>query len=132
LPPRKIIQEIVNYLSDKFCVLQFGLAENFYRARYSNFTPLENAYHIRGLEARELAACYHVIGKYIGGDTGDYHLMLAVGGIATTLVPKESCEMGYLYSNLFYAKDMWNGEDIRVTYINYLDLETIGKTIKKL
>jgi hypothetical protein len=132
LPPREIIQQITSYLSKKFSVLQFGLAENFYRTGYSNFSPLENAYHIRGLEVRQLAACYHVIGKYIGGDTGDYHLMLAVGGRSTALVPEESYKMGYIYNNLFYSKDMWNGEDIRVSYINYLDLESIKKTIKEL
>lgn len=132
LPPREIMQQVSSYLSKKFSVLQFGLAEGFYRIGYSNFNPLENAYHIRGLEVRQLAACYHVIGKYIGGDTGDYHLMLAVGGRSTTLVPKENYEMGYIYSNLFYSKDMWNGEDIRATYINYLDLERIEKTIKEL
>lgn len=132
LPPRIIIQQIATYLSNKFTILQFGLAENFYRNGYSNFTPLENAHYIRGLDVRQLASCYQVIGKYIGGDTGDYHLMLAVGGRCLTLIPSESESMGYIYNNLLYLEDMWNGEEIRVNYLNYLDIENIKTKVKNI
>ncbi|RTK98842.1 MAG: hypothetical protein EKK57_10850 [Proteobacteria bacterium] len=116
LPNQNMMQSITDEYSKTNTVLQFGVAPNFYRCGYDGFTPLKNAIHIRGLNIRQLAACYSIIGKYIGGDTGDYHLMLAVGGEATVFIPKESRQMGYIYSNLLYTNSMFGNDKVRVTY----------------
>ncbi len=95
-------------------VLQFGPAPGFYTKDV--FSPIEGAIPIRGLSVRQLAAVYHVIGKLVSVDTGDYHLMLAVGGKAACLVPPDSPQMGYNHWDLHYNDICWGGERPRVGY----------------
>ena len=40
------------------------------------------------LELEDLCALYKAVGIYFGTDTGDFHLMLAVGGSCTVICPK--------------------------------------------
>lgn len=117
-PPTEIIQNFANKLSNKgFTPLQFGIKD--LKDRDNAFTPINGAIPIRGLDIRQTAACYHVIGKYIGGDTGDYHLMLSVGGRCITLIPPENHSLGYNYSDLLYTDNLWKDEKVRVKYIDY-------------
>lgn len=125
-PPHEHIQEIANHFhKNGKTILQFGPDAKYYDR--DPFMPLENAVHIRGLSVRQLAACYAIIGKMISGDTGDYHLMIAVGGETITLVPHESFPLGYIYSDLLYgyAADDWEGEKPRANYINHEDYKSI-------
>ena len=125
-PPHEFIQEIASHFhKNGKTVLQFGPDPKYYDR--DPFVPLENAVHIRGLTVRQLAACYAVIGKMISGDTGDYHLMLAVGGETITLVPTENFQLGYVYSDLLYgyAADDWEGEKPRSNYLNHEDYKAI-------
>ena len=125
-PPHEAMQEIANHFHKHGkTVLQFGPDKSYYDR--DPFVPLENAVHIRGLSVRQLAACYAVIGKMISGDTGDYHLMLAVGGETVTLVPHESFQLGYVYSDLLYgyAAQDWEDEKCRVHYLNHEDYKAI-------
>lgn len=95
-------------------VLQFGPDPKFYDN--DPFDPLHGAIHIRGLSVRQLAACYHVIGRFVGSDSGDYHLMLAVGGKALCMVPRDSASWGYRHYDLLYDEVCWGGELPRVRY----------------
>ena len=125
-PPHEFMQEICDhFIKNGRDVIQFGPSSNYYDR--DTFVPLNGATYIRGLSVRELAACYFVIGQMISGDTGDYHLMLAVGGECVTLVPHESLHLGYIYSDLLYgyANDDWIGEMPRCTYINHELYKTI-------
>jgi len=127
-PPSQYIQEIANFYNQNGkTILQFGPDPKYYDR--DPFIALENAIPIRGLSVRKLAACYAVIGKMIGGDTGDYHLMVAVGGETITLVPNESYQLGYVYSDLLYgyAADDWEGQTPRVHYLNHEDYKSIIK-----
>lgn len=117
-PPQHYIQEIATKLSKTHTVLQFGVVDNFMGSTHKMFTPLEGAVHIRGLPTRQLAALYHAIGKYIGGDTGDYHLMVAVGGKAIVLIPPNNPAAGYPYQRLLYKDEFWQGTP-RVTYYQH-------------
>jgi len=113
-PPSEIIQKFVdNLIESGFTPIQFGRIEE------NRFTPLNNTIHIRGLDVRKLAASYNFIGKYIGGDTGDYHLMLAVGGQAKVLIPKENKSLGYDYNDLLYKKENFENSHSRVEYIQF-------------
>lgn len=113
-PPVELMQDQVNlWLKEGNSLLQFGRKED------DKFTPLEDTIKIRGLTIRQLASCYRIIGKLISGDTGDYHLMLAVGGEAAVLVPAESQRLGYLYNELHYQPKLWKDEKIRVAYMNF-------------
>jgi len=113
-PPNIVMQKICDDLTrNGHTPLQFGRKEN------EKFTPLKNSIPIRGLSIREIAACYYIIKKYVGGDTGDYHLMIAVGGVANVLIPNESLNLGYLYSDLLYKPENFENNISRVKYINY-------------
>ena len=123
-PPVENIQYLCDSLRHKHSLLQFGLKPDFYRLGYSNFTKLDGTIEIRGLPIRKLAACYHVCGKYIGGDTGDYHLMLAVGGKAVVSVPPAN--EYYNTKSLLYHDSLWKGELTRVRYFAHDYYDRIG------
>lgn len=114
-PPVKVMQKIINnIIFEGRTPLQFGLKDP------AKFTKLDNAVHIQGLNIRQSLACCKVIGVYVGGDTGWEHAMLSVGGYCTTLIPNESKELGYIYSDLLYKKENFP-EDSKAFagYINY-------------
>ena len=114
-PPSDVIKTLARFWGGgQYKIAQFGPDPKYYT--YDPFDPIPNAVHIRGLTVRQLASVYHVIGKLISGDTGDYHLMLAVGGKAACLVPPDSTNMGYLHSELLYDKVCWGDERPRVCY----------------
>lgn len=116
-PPSEVMQVYVDKLIQlSYTILQFGIKD--LKDRDNAFTPLNNALSIRGLDIRQTSACYYVIGKYVGGDTGDYHLMLACGGKTITLIPPED-SIRYSYSDLLYTDDLWKNEKIRCKYVNY-------------
>lgn len=113
-PPVDIMQSICNkIIKEGFTPLQFGRKEN------ERFTPLIGAMPIRGLSIRKLAACYSIVKKYIGGDTGDYHLMIATGGKANVFIPNETFNLGYIYNDLLYKKENFLNQDTLVKYIKF-------------
>lgn len=97
-------------------IVQFGPEVGFYDGGRDPFDPIPDAIHIRGLSVRQLAACYHVIGRMVGGDTGDYWLMLAVGGRVACLVPPDSQQWGYRHWDLLLDETCWGEERPRVRY----------------
>jgi hypothetical protein len=90
-----------------FC--QFGISDNctFLGGQTKLDIPLD-----------VLAAIYHRSGKYIGVDTGDSHLMLAVGGKCIILHPPNGKS---------YQPNSWHYESDRVRYINFKDWEMIDE-----
>lgn len=127
-PPHQYMQELCDfYIANGKKVLQFGPSKDYYDRDV--FVPLVGASHIRGLSVRQLAACYHVIGKMISGDTGDYHLMIATGGRCITLVPEENLRMGYSHSDLLYgfSSAVWGNENPRVSYLLHHEYTEIIK-----
>lgn len=82
-------EELVKHISKDFSVLQFGWnGESEIMRKCRNlgmpfsyfFSDFKNTTHIWNLEIRKLAALYSQIGIYVGCDTGDAHIMKAVGG----------------------------------------------------
>lgn len=113
-PPVELMQHFCNELiKDNLTVLQFGRQED------NMFTPLRGAEYIRGLNIRQILACFSVIGSGFFGDSGLYHAMLSVGGIANVFIPDESRFYGYGYRDLHYTPELWKGEPIRVKYFNF-------------
>lgn len=115
-PNPEIIKHLAELWGNNYgkTILQFG-PESKYHDK-DPFDPIPNAIHIRGLSVRQLAACYFLIGKMISGDTGDYHLMLSVGGKVGCLVPPHSDSFGYKHWDLLYDSACWAGEQPRVIY----------------
>lgn len=126
-PPSDIIKILVRFWSGgNGKVFQFGPAPTFHDR--DPYDAIPNAVQCRGLSVRQLAACYHVIGKLIGGDSGDYHLMLAVGGKVACLVPPHSEQFGYLHWDLLYDEVCWGSEKPRVKYVLHHDWVTLMST----
>ena len=97
---------------------------------------LYGAIQIQGLDVRDLGAVYKIIGRYVGGDTGDHHLMIASGGKCLTLVPPNSAERGYLYTDVLYRRDSFAGEENRDFCLCHQDwiknIDSIVKTAKMI
>lgn len=77
---KKYFQSIINYLSETHTVLQFGIS--------SNFTEYANTIKMIDIPINDLIKYYYGIGKFVGVDTGDTHLMLAVGGYCEAHIPR--------------------------------------------
>lgn len=69
-PPR-FWELIISKLKERYEVLQFGLPD---------YPLVEGTKRMPFMPVEMLAAIYHLIGVYVGTHTGDYHLMVAVGG----------------------------------------------------
>jgi hypothetical protein len=106
IPSEEYLQNLINEYSKKHTVIQFGV-EN-------KITKFDNVTVIKNLSIRELASCYYIIGKYFGIDTGDYHLMLSVGGFAEVHCPPS---INYYPHETWHYKDkLWKNESQRVKY----------------
>lgn len=113
-PPSYIMQLVCDKLIESgYTPLQFGRKEE------ERFTSLTGAIPIRGLSIRQLAACYSMIKKYFGGDTGDYHLMIATGGQANVFIPNETTSLGYIYNDLLYKPENFENKTPLVKYIKF-------------
>ncbi len=53
----------------------------------SNHTPMPGVIDLLDLNVRQAAACYALIGRYVGGESGPVHLMIANGGRVIVLHP---------------------------------------------
>lgn len=95
-PPKQYFQDIINNLKNHHDILQFGLS--------SNFTKFEHTIPLLDIDIETLIKYYSAIKNYIGVDTGDTHLMLAVGGRCNVHVPRTGSriarEWNYNYPNI--------------------------------
>ena len=110
-------QYIINEYSKKYTILQFGAP--------NDTTDLNNIIPLLTLSLRQMAACFHVIGKCISIDTGPYHLALAAGAYVKCLVPTFSFTTDYFFGNWSYSPEMFDGE-VRANYYIFEDYKTIS------
>jgi hypothetical protein len=115
--PTQFWQNVVEEVKYARTILQFGVS--------NNFTPLKDTVHIVDLPLRKLAACYHIIKQYSGIDTGDYHLMLAVGGVASVIVPPTNWVFGYVHEHWHYIPKLWKDERCRVHYYEFQGIDSL-------
>lgn len=114
-PQIEVMQAIVDK-NPNTTFINFGFSKG--NKKYNGVNrEIKGITEINDLGVRQQAACYHVIGRYIGPDTGDYHLMLAVGGQCDVLVPSTSLE--YDYFRFHYREESWKDEQPRVKYMNF-------------
>lgn len=111
-PPLEIFENIIKKNPD-VTFLNFGLSKNHPKHNFSNLT-VDGIKSFYDFDIREQAAIYAAVGRYIGPDTGDYHLMLAVGGVCDVFVPANSPV--YSYARFHYNNACWNDERVRVKY----------------
>lgn len=80
---------------------------------------------IIGLDLRVQAACYSLINKYIGIDSGDYYLMLAAGGKAIIFVNNTDNSIPYYQEDWLFLKNLWKNEKVRVKYLKFNDFRAV-------
>lgn len=107
---------ILKEYRQQYNILQFGLPN-----KISRYVGVDRVFD--NLTVRQLLAAYHVIGKYLGVDTGDKHAMLSVGGKCNVLVPPSA--PWYLHAQWHYTNDLWKDESPRIKYIGFDDADTI-------
>lgn len=101
--------DIIGKLKDKYTFLQFGIS-NILPTKFDNVTQLLD------VPIRKLSCYYYGVGTYLGVDTGDRHLMTAVGGKTIVLHPNDNID--YSHKEWHYSKDI-------VTYVNFNSYEQI-------
>lgn len=115
-PPRVVLEKIVAD-NPGVTFLNFGLTPKHAKSQSQHLT-IEGVVEVLDLPIREQAALYQVIGRYVGPDTGDYHLMLAVGGKCDVLVPDSVWH--YNHGDFLYDESCWAAEtEPRVAYQNF-------------
>jgi len=105
--PQIFWQSVIDKLSKSFTILQFGISSNF--TEYKNTVPLKD------LSIESLIQYYAVTGKYIGVDTGDMHLMLAVGGKCFVAYPPSP--RGKEHTNWYTSHWHYNHDRINYQYV---------------
>lgn len=126
--PSELIDRIVAANPDVQFVT-FNLSDNHPKASMRS-PAIKGVYEICNLPIRAEAAVYAAIGRYVGADTGCYHLMLAVGGKADVLCPAHSPTYDYWLTH--YGPDCWLDEPVRVSYQDFnqrLDPGVTGITL---
>jgi hypothetical protein len=109
VPNQGFLQECINRLYKRYTVLHFGLS--------NRMTSFDNVIEIKDLEITKLAACYSIIGKYFGIDTGDYWLTIATGGEAEVICPDST--PFYNHEEWHLKPEMWWTEPIRIRYTDF-------------
>ena len=117
----EICNFIINTFGKKYTILQFGVESGYYKTMTTKFFEVPGFVYIKNLNVRELAACYHVIGKIISCDTGDPYLMLAVGGKVLEMVPMDIPNLYKHWEYTYVDENLWKGEKIRAKYFNMKD-----------
>lgn len=118
-PPVDVLKRIIRGHPET-TFLSFGLSSSHLKGGTFAHMELPRVKTFWDIPIREQAAIYHVVGRYIGVDTGDYHMMLAVGGQCDVLVPAQT--WAYQYRYFHYGPECWLAEKPRVWYHDWRDL----------
>lgn len=113
--PPEIIGRIVSQNSDVQFVT-FSFSDRHPKARMRS-PAIPGVFTLEDFPVRAEASVYAAIGRYVGCDSGPYHMMLAVGGKADVLCPNHSGS--YDYDLTHFREDCWLDEAIRVAYQNF-------------
>ncbi len=131
-PDRNVPTEIIDRIvaeNPETQFVTFNLTDNHLKASMRS-PAIKGVFEIANLPIRAEAAVYAAIGRYVGADTGCYHLMLAVGGKADVLCPAHSGTYNWWLTH--YGDDCWLDEPVRVSYQPFSDLLSAGVTGIKL
>lgn len=83
----------------------------------SHFRPLNGTVKLLGLDVRKMAALMKAIGIYVGVDTGEMHMAMAVG--CKCFVARPSDCVDYPYS-------MWQYNEPNMNYFGFDEIEKIA------
>lgn len=100
-------QPLIARLAQKFWVILFRYGEN--KPVIPGVSQVYDDFSVR-----QQAALFKLIGRYLGVDTGDHHLMLSVGGRNIVLVPDNQAQ---------YSYEFWHYQSDRIQYFNFKERE---------
>ena len=115
--PFHMWKEILEVYQKRYDILQFASISDEIIG-YPGVIP------IYGLTLRQAASCFKIIGRYLGIDTGLYHLALAAGAKVKTLVPTFGFAPNYYFPNWSYTPEMFGGE-CRAQYYLFEDYKRL-------
>ena len=121
--PPKPIMNVLAAQAQRMGYKVFQFCNEPWPGKPDNFDPLDidGVHRVRGLTLRQTAACYHLIGRMVSGDTGDPYLMLAAGGRLIMLLCPEIKWTGYRHHNVVYTEALWKGEKPRTCYHGFAE-----------
>lgn len=122
--PTEVIDRIVSNNPD-IQFVTFNLGGNHPKKEMTS-PPIKGVFEMLNMPVRAQASCYAAVGRYVGCDTGDYHLMLAVGGKADVLCPSHRPTYNYWLTH--YGEDCWLDEAVRVSYQDFAQPLSDGVT----
>lgn len=112
--PPSFWKPVVKHLSQRYTVCQFGRKE---------YPTLDGVKRMPYVDLETLAGIYHNIFNYVGVDTGDYHLMIAVGGRAVVAEPDPMPTI---------QSEFWLFDSPRIVYAKLSQPQTVIEAIKKI
>lgn len=115
-PPKEAILHIIDKL------VEFGLTPIMCGLSGTQ-EGYEKVTYCKDLSIDKLSALYQVVKRYVGPDTGDYHLMVAVGGNCYTLIPDNAWNYDYRFH--LYTSECFPPGRCRVRYVNFRDYKRI-------
>lgn len=110
--PLDIVKRVVAANPD-VTFIHFGFSPTHQKAAIPHPT-IPGTIDILDAPIRKMAAVYAAVGRYVGADTGDFHLMTAVGGRCDVFCPPHSGTYNHHY--LHYGPDCWLEMPRRVEY----------------
>lgn len=106
---RKKWEPILNELNKKYTILQFGVK--------NNFTPFDQAIHFVDTPLKTQMQYFYGIGKYLGVDTGDRHLAIALNCKTVILHPSHTTD---------YKHNRWRFIDEKIKYVNFNEVNNLS------
>lgn len=105
---------VVKRLAQRYTVCQFGRRD---------YPDVPGARRMPFVDLETLAGAYQQMAKYIGVDTGDYHLMIAVGGRCAVAEPEPMPRI---------QADFWLYESPRIEYAKLSSAGTVLEAVERL
>lgn len=91
-------------------VIQIGIG--------SHFTPLNGTVKILNSDIRKMAALMKAVGVYVGVDTGEMHMAMAIGCKCFVARPKDCSD---------YPYSMWQYNESNMKYFGFDEIDKISK-----
>lgn len=122
---RAVPQPLAEWLTSQadqrgYTCLNIGLSKNY--------RPVPNVVPLLDLSVRQAAACFHVIGRYLGGESGPNHLMIAAGGRSIVLHP-DWHDLLYPGWMCTYTPDMFGAGPVRARNLSMRDHEEAARLL---
>lgn len=115
--PDALTASLVGQLARDHTIIHFGCKASMQNIYAGNWDEIAGVVSIPDLNLRQLAACYHVIGRYVGAATGDLHLALSVDAFVDAFVPPSVWH--YRHDLHHYKPENFGTDTVKIVYHTY-------------